>query len=147
MLVGLAAWPLLAAAQASETALPRPESLPEAALAANRRGDPLVLLVSLPGCAYCEQLRRSWLLPLWREWGNGVVQLDLASDRPVVAFDGAPSTHRAVLRAWGAGFAPTVLWLGPRGRELAQRLVGAGIPDFYGAYFEQGLESARRLLR
>lgn len=144
----LAAGPWLAGkVRAAESALPRPDSLAEATRDANGRGDPLVLLVSLPGCPYCERLRRDWLLPLLQEWGSGVVQLDLGSDRRVEGFDGSPTSHRALLRAWNARIAPTVLWFGPAGRELAPRLVGAGIPDFYGAYFQERLETARRQLR
>ena len=43
--------------------------------------------------------------------------------------------------------APTLLFLGPKGEELAERLVGGSIPDFYGAYLEQRLEQARVRLR
>lgn len=140
------AW-MTAWAREGESALPRPVSLPEEARRANRRGDPLVVLVSLPDCPYCERVRRDWLLPLQREWDGGVVQLDLGSDRRVIGFDGSPGSHQAVLRAWKAGFAPTVLWFGADGQELAPRLVGAGLPDFYGAYFQERLETARRQLR
>ena len=143
MLAALAA-PL--AARAQETALPRPPSLPEAARRAALQGQPLVLLVSLPGCPYCERIRRSHLLPLQAELGDGVFQIDLGSARALVDFDGAPRSHAAVARAWKANFAPSVLFFDARGRELAERLVGAGLPDFYGAYLDQRLETARREL-
>jgi hypothetical protein len=139
-----AAWP--AAARAQETALPHPASLPAEALAAARRGEPLILLVSLPGCPYCERLRREHLAPLLRESGGGVVQIDLGSREPVVDFDGATRSHDAIALARHATFTPTVLLLGPRGDELAERLVGAGVPDFYGAYLEQRIVTARKAL-
>ncbi|MES2102158.1 MAG: thioredoxin fold domain-containing protein [Pseudomonadota bacterium] len=137
---------LPAAARAQETALPRPASLPAEAQAAAARGAPLVLLVSLPGCPYCERIRRGYLTPLAREHGRGVVQIDLGSTQPLVDFDGATRTHDAFARARNATFTPTVLFLGPRGAEIAERLVGAGVPDFYGAYFEQRLDTARQAL-
>ena len=143
MLAALAA-PL--AARAQETALPRPASLPEAARRAALRGNPLVLLVSLPSCPYCERIRRSHLLPLQAELGDGVVQIDLGSAHALVDFDGTTRSHAAVAQAWKANFAPTVLFFDTRGRELAERLVGAGLPDFYGAYLDQRLETARRQL-
>ena len=137
---------LPAAARAQETALPRPASLPAEATAAAKRGEPLVLLVSLPGCPYCERIRRDHLSPLLRESGGGVVQIDLGSTRPLTDFDGATRTHDAFARTRQATFTPTVLFLGPRGDEIAERLVGAGVPDFYGAYFEQRLVTARKVL-
>lgn len=142
--LALNALPLGALAQ--ETALPRPASLPAEAQAAAQRGEPLVLLVSLPGCPYCERVRRGYLTPLARESGGGVVQIDLGSTRTLTDFDGATRTHDAIARARNASFTPTVLFLGPRGDEIAERLVGAGVPDFYGAYLDQRLVTARKAL-
>ena len=79
---------LPAAARAQEGALPRPASLPAEATVAAKRGEPLVLLVSLPGCPYCERIRRDHLSPLLRESGGGVAQIDLGSTRPLSDFDG-----------------------------------------------------------
>ncbi|KQW38724.1 thioredoxin family protein [Rhizobacter sp. Root404] len=137
-----AALPLVASAQ--ETALPRPASLRAEAQAAAGRGEALIVLVSLPGCPYCERIRRAHLAPLAA--GGGVVQIDVGSDRPLVDFDGAARTHDAWARAREARFTPTVLFLGPRGDELAERLVGAGVPDFYGAYLDQRIVTARSVL-
>ena len=41
--------------------------------------------------------------------------------------------------------APTVLFIGPQG-ELAERLVGYGSPDFFGAYLEQRISQSRAAL-
>ena len=133
-------------ARAQETALPRPDSLPEAATVAARGGEPLVLLVSLPGCQHCERIRRSHLLPMLRERGHGVVQLDLGSAQPVTDFDGTRRSHDAVVRAWRINFAPTVLMLDAVGTELAERLIGAGLADFYGAYLDERLQASRSVL-
>lgn len=112
-----------------------------AALAARR---PLVVLVSLEGCAWCQLVRQSYLLPMSRGGESlRVVQLDMRSDRPLRDFAGAPSTHDRTVRGWGVKSAPTVLFFGPRGREVAPRLVGAS-PDFYGAYLEQRLRQAQQ---
>ena len=47
----------------------------------------------------------------------------------------------------GKGTRSLEAWfLGPRGDEIAERLVGAGVPDFYGAYFDQRLVTARKAL-
>jgi hypothetical protein len=42
--------------------------------------------------------------------------------------------------------APTLLFFGPGGREVAERMEGAYLPDFYRAYLEQRLDQARAKL-
>jgi len=49
-------------------------------------------------------------------------------------------------KRWGARFAPTVLFFDTNGKELAERLRGVAVPDFYGAYLEDRLESSARAL-
>lgn len=131
----------------AESALPRPASLRDAAAAAVERGRPLVLLASLPGCPYCERIRLSHLLPLARELGDGVVQIDVGSNVALLDFKGRPTTHDAVATLLRSRFTPTVMFVGRDGEELAERLVGAGLPDFYGALLDQRLETARLALR
>ena len=133
-------------AWAQESALPRPASLPNAAAAAARLSEPLVVLVSLPGCPFCERIRRSHLLPLQRERGQGVVQLDLGTATPVIDFDGVQRSHDAVVRSWRVTMAPTMLMFDAAGAEIAERLVGAGLADFYAAYLDQRLQTARAVL-
>ena len=142
-LAGGLAWPLLA--QARDTALPVPASLPEAARLAASRGEPLVLLVSLPGCPYCELVRRNYLLPGRKDGGLQAWQLNITdTSTPLIGFDGKATSAAAQTRAWKATFTPTVLFLGPQGQMLAEPLVGAAIPDFYGAYLDERLALARR---
>ncbi len=143
---GLGAGLCARTAHAQETTLPRPDSLPDAARMASQKGQPLVVLVSLPGCPFCEQVRRSHLLPMLRERGHGVVQLDIGSAVLVTDFDGHRRSQDAVIRAWKATFTPTVLLLDSRGLEIADRLVGAGVADFYGAYLDERLQAARQVM-
>jgi thioredoxin-related protein len=142
-LAGSLAWPLQA--QARDSALPVPASLPEAARLAASQGEPLVLLVSLPGCPYCELVRRNYLLPARKDAGLQAWQLDVSDSRtPLTGFDGKPTSAAAQTQAWKTTFTPTVLFLGPQGQALAEPLVGAAIPDFYGAYLDERLALARR---
>ena len=55
------------------------------------------------------------------------------------------TTHAELVRAWKVTIAPTVLFLGAGGREVAERLEG-GSPDFYSGYLDQRLEQARRAI-
>jgi hypothetical protein len=61
-------------------------------------------------------------------------------------FDGATRTHDALIKAWNVSVAPTVLFFGRHGREVAERLTG-GDSDFYGAYLEARLQHARTAVR
>jgi len=138
---------LPALALAKDTALPVPVSLPGAAQTAAAKREPLVLLVSLPGCPYCEVVRRNYLLPARNEAGLQAWQLNI-TDRttPLVGFDGKATTAAAQIAEWKAGFTPTVLFLGPVGQEIAERLVGLASLDFYGAYLDERLATARQAL-
>jgi len=40
--------------------------------------------------------------------------------------------------------APTLLFIGRDGKEVAERLRGVPLPDFYGAYLQQRVEAANR---
>ena len=105
------------------------------------------MLISLPGCVFCELVRRSYLLPARLNEGLQAYQLDVNNKTtPLIGFDGQPTTAALTARAWEATFTPTVLFIGSRGQELAERLVGIAVPDFYGAYLEQRLTTARKAL-
>ncbi|OOG41698.1 hypothetical protein [Polaromonas sp. A23] len=132
---------------AKDTALPVPESLPAAAKVAAAKKEPLVLLVSLPGCPYCEVVRRNYLLPARNEAGLHAWQLNI-TDRstPLIGFDGKATTAAVQIATWKAGFTPTVLFLDSLGQEVAERLVGLASVDFYGAYLDERLANARKAL-
>ena len=134
-------------AHAKDSTLPIPASLIQAAQAAKAKGEPLVVLISLPGCVYCELVRRSYLLPARLNDGLQAWQLNVNDNTaPLTGFDRKPTTAALQARAWKATFTPTVLFIGSHGQELAERLVGIAVPDFYDAYLEQRLTVARKAL-
>ncbi len=143
--LGAAAAGRAAAAPAVHEGLPLAASLRDELGAALRQAQPLVVLVSLDGCPFCRAVRQSYLAPMHGE-GLPVVQVDWRSPRPLADFTGAASTHDAMVAAWKVKVAPTVLFFGPGGREVAERLRGASVPDFYGAYLEARLATARKAL-
>lgn len=149
LLGAVLAWPVLLpgrAALAAESALPIPPSLQVAAREANARGEPLVLLVSLPGCPFCELVRRNYLLPMRAE-GLAAWQINIHDrSQKVMDFAGRPSTGAQLAAAWNVRVTPTVLFLDARGTEIAPRLEGIAVPDFYGAYLDDALAFARRQL-
>jgi hypothetical protein len=125
--------------------LPSTESLANSLDQALRVKQPLVVMVSLQGCAFCRVVRENYLQPL-RASGLQVVQVDMRDNRALVDFDGTALTHDAWVRKQGIKLAPTVLFFGAQGREVATRLKGAYLPDFYGAYLDEQLTVARRVV-
>ena len=108
---------------------------------AARRGVPVLLMVSLPGCPYCTAVRRSYLLPMEREPVKRAVvrQIDLNDMRMVRDFDGVLRSQDAIARARGVRAAPVVFILGPEGKSLVGPLEGMLLPDFYGAYLDEAV--------
>lgn len=141
-LLALRAGPLRAQGR-GDAPLPAARALDAELALALGAGKPLVVMVSLHGCPYCRQVRRSHLAPLLAA-GQPVVQVDMDSDAPLRDAVGAATTHGALARAWGVRLAPTLLFLGRGGREAAPRLEGAGLPDFYAAYLDERLRQAAR---
>lgn len=134
--------PLVLRAWAAPVALPASKSLAaelDAALDASR---PLVVMVSLHGCAYCEIVRERYLIPRRGE-GQPVVQVDMGGSQPLTDLQGARRTHGEMVRAWKVKVAPTLLFLGPGGREVAPRLEGVPNLDFYDGVLAQRLDQAR----
>lgn len=118
-------------------------SLPDELARALAKGAPLVVMVSLHGCPWCEEVRNNYLAPMHAGEGLPVVQVDMRGPQATRTPQGQVVTHDALVRAWQVKVAPTVLFLGREGREVADRLVG-GSPDFYHGYLERRLEQARK---
>lgn len=129
------------------TVLPTPQSLADELSAALASGQPLVVMVSLDRCPFCKVARDSYLTPLRRQEHVPVVQIDMRTAELVRDFKQASVTHDSLARAWSIKVAPTVLFFGPGGKEVAERLVGGYIPDFYGAYLDQRMQTARMAVR
>ena len=133
-------------AQAAPATLPRAVSLQHALAQALQQGQPLVVMVSLEGCPFCKVVREH-LAPMQRQQGLPVVQVDMRSARTLADFQGLGVSHEVMIRQWGIQIAPTVLFFGRQAQEVAERLAGASIPDFYGAYLDDRLAQARARLR
>lgn len=130
-------------------ALERPASHEALLQASARDGLVLVVLFTLPGCPFCEAIRRDQLRHVAREQaerGLRLVEYDMTDPKRFAdpaPRAGGPASPAALATSLGVRYAPTVVFLGPDGSELAERLVGYSSPDFYGAYLEQRIEQAR----
>ena len=134
------AWPNLPAT------LPAATDLASDLVQALQTGQPLVVLVSLEGCGYCQQVRQSYLAPMRVRNGLHVVQIDMHTTSRVADFDGQPLSHQDWVNKRAIKIAPTVLFFGAKGAEFAPRLVGASLPDFYGAYLNDRLRTAAAMI-
>jgi len=137
--------PVAVQAQSGPATLPAAQSLREALSAALKKKQPLVVMVSLDGCPFCRMARQSYLTPMHHS-GVEIVQVDMNSAQPLLDFAGQPTTHGQWIRQWKIAVAPTVLFFGPGGTEVAERLEGASLPDLYGAYLDDRMEKGRRAL-
>ncbi len=133
------------AARAADRKLPLSASLQAELARALKSRQPLVVLVSLHRCPWCDEVRNNYLAPMQAQDGLPVVQVDMLSPAGTRGLQGEATTHDALVRGWGVKIAPTVLFLGPGGQEVAERLVG-GSPDFYAAYLDNRLAEARKAL-
>lgn len=140
----LAATPVWAQSGRPAT-LPAAQSLPDELARALKNKQPLIVMVSLDGCVFCRQARQSHLSPMERA-GTAIVQVDMRNNQPVLDFAGKLTTHDELTRRWKVSITPTLLFFGPGGKEVAERMEGAYLPDFYGPYLEERLAQGRKTL-
>lgn len=142
-LVAAAAASLASVGHSAPVVLPVPESLADELALALKKGNPLLVMVSLDSCPFCKIARENYLAPLQRQSGIVVVQIDMRNRQTVQDFKGISQTQDQLIRSWGIKVAPTVLFFGRGGVEVAERLVGGYIPDFYGSYLDDRVRMAR----
>ena len=127
--------------------LPATDSLQAELAKAIKKNAPLLVMVSLDGCPFCKIARENYLAPLREQQGLLVFQVNMRSQRAIKNFAGLTLTQDELIRSWGVKLAPTVLFFGRGGLEMAERLVGGYIPDFYGAYLDERLQLANAAMR
>ena len=133
-------------AQSGATAvLPTPQSLQAELDRALQQKQPLIVMVSLEGCPFCRVARSSHLVPMQKA-GAPIVQLDMRSAQAVLDFQGRSITHDQLIKQWRISIAPTLLFFGPGGKEVAERMEGGYLPDFYGPYLDERLIKGRQAL-
>lgn len=137
-------------ARAPKAMLPAAQDLAGDGRTARERGVPIVILFSLPGCSYCEVVRRNYLAPLMKEGQASrqplVRELDMSSAAPLRGFQGEAGSGRALANRYEVRVAPSVLLLDGAGKRLAPLLEGGDTVGMYGAYLDDRLAAARRVL-
>lgn len=131
---------------AAPAQLPAAQSLPEELEKASKNKEPLIVMVSLAGCLFCKMARDGFLGPMQKQ-GLPIVQVDMKSEMPVVGWSGQMQTHDQLVKQWRVNITPTLIFFGPKGQELVDRMEGGYLPDFYGAYLDERISKARKILR
>jgi thioredoxin-related protein len=150
--LGAAFWLLAglpALAQSPAGTVTEARDLAAEARQAAARGVPLVVLYSRDDCSWCAKLRREHLGPLSRNPATPAVIRELHMDRatPLVDFAGRRTTSADFSKQMQARFAPTVMFHGPDGAQLAESIVGYRLADFYGAYLDRAIEESQAQLQ
>ena len=145
VLLGTVCAGLAPQAWARETPLPVAQDLVQDASAAQRQGMPLILLVSLSGCPFCEEVRKLHLAPL-AATGVVVRQIHLDRDAQLIDFKGKRTTQRRFVKTLALRVAPTVFFFDRNGRQIAEPIVGAIHEDFYQEYLDEAIAAAKKKL-
>ncbi len=113
-----------------------------------RAGAISVVLFSQEGCSFCATVRQHYLRPLALQGPADitVAEVEIGNAQTMIDWHGARTTQAELARAHGARFAPTVMFFGATGRELAPAIVGLS-RDFFGAYLDARIAQARTAAR
>ncbi|WP_298291714.1 thioredoxin fold domain-containing protein [Thiomonas sp.] len=130
----------------ADTPLPPVRNLQQSVNLAAAKDQPLIVMFSLPSCPFCEKLRRTQYQFLAKD-GYAVQQIEMTDKTPVIGFDGQPTSGVQLARQYGIKLAPTVLFFGPGGKEIGERIIGAPTADFYGAFIDRALKESAQALR
>ena len=123
--------------------IPIAKSLQAEILIALKTASPLLVFVSLDICPFCKIARENYLLPLMNEQSIPIVQVNFRNSASVTDARGQVLTQDQLIRAWGVKVAPSVLFLGKEGKEIAPRLTGGSTSDFYGSYLDERIRTAQ----
>jgi thioredoxin-related protein len=131
--------------------VPVARDLPADGALAGERRIPILLLFTREDCGYCELLKRSVILPMIisGEYEGRVVIREVIVDDPgdLRDFAGRRVSPFAVADRYDALLTPTVLFVGPDGRALTERLVGINNEEMYLWYLDRALDDATTVLR
>jgi thioredoxin-related protein len=146
-LLGLSLW---GSGLAQALAVQRATDLSADGAMARDSGLVILLMVSQDHCGWCDLLKREQLLPMIKsgQYRERVLIRELLIDpgEQVQDFAGRPLAGARFASRHGVYVTPTLLFLGPDGRELSPRIVGINTPEFFGWYLDRAIEDAQQAL-
>jgi len=112
---------------------------------------PLLLEFAADSCEYCVLLEEEVIKPMLRnrDYDRRVLvrKVTLDGAARLRDFGGDKVSAAALAQRYAITVTPTLLFLGRRGEELAERMVGVTTLDFYGGYLDLALDAAGQQLR
>ncbi len=134
-----------------DTRIPRFQDFRRLGARARREGRLLVVLVSQHDCPYCMLIKSEIIRPMIkaRDFGDSILLGELFMDQGewVTDFRGRRVPAADFVRDYGVAVTPTLLFLGPDGKELAKKMVGINTVEMYFHYVSESIEEALRRLR
>jgi len=135
----------------SQVRLVEVKNLAADARLAHSREMPILLLVSQDHCPFCTQIKREILHPMIisREYEGRLLMREIFIDfgSRVIDFNGNERDSSQFTGSYGVYLTPTLLFLGPDGKELAERIVGIQTPELFFYYVDNAVQDAITALR
>ena len=138
--------PTVVSAAAPPIQLIETRNLNSDAALARQANIPIVLLVSQQHCPFCSQIKQEILGPMIiaGDYRGQILIREIFIDPgiQVIDFEGKEAAARNFARGYGVNLTPTLLFLGPDGRELSERILGFQMPDMFFYYVDQSIKKA-----
>lgn len=132
-------------------ALQRVSSLQADAALSLKTRRPIIVLFSLPGCHFCDEVRQNYLLPLLNDAATAdrpiLREIVLTGGQHVVGFAGEKTSEQLVAQHYGVRMAPSVLMIDASGALLVPPVVGGDTSGLYGGYLSDALGQATRMVQ
>jgi thioredoxin-related protein len=144
-LFALCIWMLSGLTWANPDIVSFAQNLHNDAQLAQHKGVPVLIIFTSPGCSYCERVMKNYLIPMQRnaDYAKKVLirRVDIASDTPLIDFNGKTTTGRQYALSLKAKFTPTIIVFTPDGVPAGDPLVGLGPEDYYGGYLDAAIDA------
>ena len=114
---------------------------------------PLLVLFSTPGCPFCREVRRNYLVPRVNEQAGKAIpdlllrETDITSASAIVDLAGTRITEADFARRHHVRAVPVVALFDALMRLIGEPLVGLDRSGFYEGYLASAIDAARKHLR
>ena len=118
-----------------------------------RHRAPLLILFSTPGCPFCREVRRNYLVPRVAEQMDKATpdlllrETDITSGRTLTDLSGDRITEAAFALRHRVRAVPVVALFDSLLRPIGEPLVGLDRSGFYEAYLASAIDASRKYLR